>query len=247
MIKAEHLRFCYPGHDEPIIENCSFTLGKGEVMAILGQNGSGKTTLIRLLLGLLMPQAGNLRTKGRLSYVPQEAQIPFDYPVREVVLMGACARNGIFATPRRRDYQRTDDILRKVGLAGRGSYGFSRLSGGQKQMAMIARALVCDPDVIVMDEPTSALDYRNQDKVLLSMAGMAAEGKAVVFTTHCPSQALNVADRVILVGGDTGIQHGTADDILTANTLSALYQMPIRRHRTADGEIVFPKYSSIKQ
>jgi len=243
MINVENITYSYPRAKQPIFKDHSFSLQKGEIMAVLGPNGSGKTTLIKTLLDLLPLDSGTVKINGRRSYVPQETLSPFDYSVREIVVMGVSGQNGLFAAPSKSDFDHTEEALDKVGMLGLIDESFAYLSGGQKQMVLIARALVSNPDVMILDEPTSALDYHNQDKVLQSMAGVARQGKAVIFTTHCPHQALHVSHKVLLVKKFAKSIYGCSKDILNEENLSQLYQLPISRHAMDDEDIIVPSYS----
>ena len=244
MIEVENISYCYPRAKQPIFEGHSFSLKKGEIMAVLGPNGSGKTTLIKTLLDLLPLRSGTIKITGHRSYVPQETMSPFDYSVREIVVMGASGQNGLFAAPGKSDFKHTEEALQKVGMLELIDDSFAHLSGGQKQMVLIARALVSNPDVMILDEPTSALDYHNQDKVLQSMADVARQGKAVIFTTHCPLQALHVSHKVLLVKKFAKSVYGNSKDILNEENLSQLYQLPISRHAMEGGDIIVPSYST---
>jgi len=243
MIEVENISYCYPNVKQPIFEGHYFSLQKGEIMAVLGPNGSGKTTLLKTLLDLLPLRSGKISINGRRSYVPQETLSPFDYSVREIVVMGASGRNGLFAAPSPSDFSQTEAALEKVGMSDQINNSFARLSGGQKQMVLIARALVSNPDVMILDEPTSALDYHNQDKVLQSMAEIASRGKVVIFSTHCPLQALHVSHKVLLVRKTAKGVYGQTKDILTEANLSDLYQLPILRFAAKDGDVIVPSYN----
>lgn len=240
MIEVEDLG-CRYGRAQ-IIQGCSFSIAPGEVMTVLGPNGSGKTTLIKALLGLI-PREGIVRIKGEMSYVPQSTLSPFDYSVREMVLLGASGRSGLFATPGAGARARTEAALAQVGMTGFAERAFTRLSGGQKQMVLIARALASGPEVMVLDEPTSALDFFNQDKVLQTIGTLGAQGRAVVFSTHCPQQALQVAHKVLLVAPGGGCRFGPAPEILTEAHLSALYRLRILRDRINGTEIIAPCFT----
>lgn len=244
MINVQDLSYSYPHSSRRLIANCSFSARSGEVVAILGSNGSGKTTLIKILLGLLPAACGKVSQARSCAYVPQKTHVPFDYSVLEVVVMGASSQNGFFAVPKKQDKIRARAELARVGLLERADASFAQLSGGQQQMVLIARALVSQPEILIMDEPTSALDYRNQNRVLQSITETAGSGKTVIFTSHCPTQALRVADRVLLIGS-TDCTFGNADEILSESNLSQLYQTPIGRYQTTDGEVISPKFSSI--
>lgn len=242
MIDVNEITFQYPGAGKPIFEGHSFSVGKGEVLAILGPNGSGKTTLIKTLLGLLPLNSGRVSISGHCSYVPQNTLSPFEYSVGEMVLMGASGQNGLFATPSKRDKSRTEQALDQVGMRHYIHSNFTHLSGGQKQLILIARALVSEPDVMVLDEPTSALDYHNQDKVLQTMMTVSRSGKTVLFTTHCPHQALHIADKVLLVKENSAGIFGYSEDILQEEYLSQLYELPIVRHTLEHGDIIVPRF-----
>lgn len=247
MINVNDISFQYPGAGKPIFEGHSFSLERGEVLAILGPNGSGKTTLIKVLLGLLPLSSGTVNISGRCSYVPQSTLSPFDYSVGEMVVMGASGQNGLFATPLKRDRYRSEQALEQVGMLNYINENFAHLSGGQKQLILIARALVSDPDILILDEPTSALDYHNQDKVLQTMADVSLAGKSVIFTTHCPHQALHVSDKVLLVKAHAPSIFGFSDNILEEKHLSQLYELPIVRHSLEHGDIIVPRFSDISK
>lgn len=243
MIKVHDISYCYPRAQTPIFEGHSFSLERGEILAILGPNGSGKTTLIKTLLGLLPLNSGSIEIAGHCSYVPQNTLSPFEYSVEEMVIMGASGQNGLFATPTQRDRQQSYEALKQVGMVDFADESFAHLSGGQKQMVLIARALVSNPDLMILDEPTSALDYHNQDKVLQTMASVAKAGKAVIFTTHCPHQALHVSHKVLLVQKYAASICGASNEILNEDHLSKLYQLPIARHNSDTGDIIVPRFS----
>lgn len=243
MIKVSNIGFKYPKAQSAIFKGHNFELKAGEILAILGPNGSGKTTLIKCLLGLLPIFEGEIKLNGTRSYVPQHTLSPFDYNVREMVVMGASGQNGLFAQPTKADYQKTDEALDQVGMLDWRDESFSHLSGGQRQMILIARALVSNPDIMILDEPTSALDYHNQDKVLQTMRHVASQGKAVIFSTHCPLQALHISQKVLLVKKSTPSLFGLAEDVLNQDNLSELYQLPIARMKLEQSEIIVPLYS----
>lgn len=244
MIKAKNIGFCYPQGKRSIFTGIDFSLNPGEILAILGPNGSGKTTLIKVLLGLLSVQEGSINISGHCSYVPQSTLSPFDYSVKEMVVMGASGQNGLFAIPCKEDYTRTQTALEQVGMVDVINNSFSHLSGGQKQLVLIARALVSRPEVMILDEPTSSLDYQKQNRVLEIMSDVAREGKIVIFSTHCPLQALHVSHKALLVSQYTNCTYGKAQEVLNENNLSSLYKLPIARHSMDDQDIIVPRYSS---
>lgn len=243
MIKVTNIGFSYPKAKSAIFEGHSFSVKNGEVLAVLGPNGSGKTTLIKTLLSLLPISEGVIQFNGSSSYVPQSTLSPFDYSVREMVAMGTMGKGGLFASPSKNDFKDCAIALDKVGMLELLEHSFARLSGGQQQMVLIARALVSNPDIMILDEPTSALDFHNQNKVLQTIANVAEQGKAVIFTTHCPQQALHVSHKVLLVRKEKKSIYGVTDKVLNAENLSELYQIPIVRGVLQNQEIIAPLFT----
>jgi len=243
MIHVKNIHFSYKKTKNESVQGHSFYLKKGEILAILGSNGAGKTTLLKTLLKLLPLDQGEIEINGEISYVPQDTASPFDYSVREIVLMGTSSKNGLFAVPTKKDDTKTEAILKQVGMLEFIDESFSHLSGGQKQMVLIARALVSNPDIIILDEPTSALDYHNQDKVLQAIAEVSRQGKVVIFTTHCPTQALHISHKTLLVRKSKKSIFGVSKEILNEDNLSKLYQLPISRLKLDDDEIIVPRYN----
>lgn len=243
MIRVKDIHFSYENSKDEIVQGHSFDLQKGDVLAILGPNGAGKTTLLKTLLKFFPLNKGEINIDGEVAYVPQETSSPFDYSVSEIILMGTSSKNGLFAIPNKNDFIKTKEVLEQVGMSEFIDESFSHLSGGQKQMVLIARALVSNPDIIILDEPTSALDYHNQDKVLEAITNVSRKDKIVIFTTHCPMQALHVSNKVLLVRKFQKSIYGFSKDILTNEYLSKLYEMPIHRHKINDDEIIVPNYN----
>lgn len=212
-----------------IYRGVSFEADKGDMVAILGPNGRGKTTLLKAIVGLLTPEEGKVRADGRIGYVPQRAEVAFAYKVIDMVVMGRAAHIGAFRSPGSKDYEIARTALDQLGLGDHAERPFDRLSGGERQLVLIARALASDCDLLVLDEPASSLDFRNQDIILSTLRRVAAEnGLTVLLTTHFPQHAIHLANKVLLMHDVDRHLWGEASEMLTERHLEALYGLPIR-------------------
>ena len=230
MIEAEKLGFRYGGGADWIFRDHSFRLPRGAITAILGPNGRGKTTLLKCILGLLTPSEGRLAVDGITGYVPQNLQSPFPYKTFDIVLMGRARHIGFFRHPTRADHDAAHDAMARLSILDLADRPFDRLSAGQQQLALIARALASRCDLLVLDEPASALDFKNQAKVLQALARLSGEsGLTVVFTTHAPQHAVSIAHTALLMFGAAAYRHGPVDTTVTDETLEALYGIPVRK------------------
>lgn len=226
MIRVNQLS--YHTGQRPLFDKLTFSQPQGSVAAVLGPNGRGKTTLLRLLLSLQKGATGKVKLNAPAAYVPQLSGALFNYSVRTMVSLGRVRHLAWYASPSRRDHDITDQAMADLGLTQFADKPFNLLSGGEKQMVMIARALAGEPDILILDEPTSALDLANQDTVLSVLKMLAAErGKTILFTSHYPQHALHIADYSLLLFSGTDAQFGDSNSILTAENLEKLYQIPV--------------------
>jgi len=237
-LATRNLRY---GFRERVVgDGLDFALSPGEIVCVLGPNGSGKTTLLRTLLGLLPPLAGDVTLDGelledwpageratKLAYVPQASESYFDFTLMETVEMGRTAHRGVFATASRRDREQASHALARVGLAALAERPIHRVSGGERQLALIARALATEAAYLLMDEPAASLDFGNQALILEELSRLRGSGSAVLFSTHHPDHALRIADRAILIRAGRVMATGAASEVLNSQNLSALYGRPI--------------------
>ncbi|XSG84433.1 MAG: ABC transporter ATP-binding protein [Methylohalobius sp. ZOD2] len=230
------IRFTDIGHGyrrgEWVLRGINGLVRHGEVFAILGPNGRGKTTLINILLGVLAPREGQVITHGATGFVPQLFVPPFPYQVLDTVLMGRARHVGFLRTPGRHDRDVAHAALEELDLTHLAERPITELSGGQRQMVMLARALASEADILILDEPASALDLHNQS-VILDLIGRLADERelTILFTTHQPQHALAVADSAMLLTDSALPVTGPVDQVMTEEMLAQLYGIPLRRVR----------------
>lgn len=224
-----------------VLNSISGNIKKGELTCLLGKNGAGKTTLFKTILGILPALGGEINYDGKtfesfnskdfaryISYVPQAHGTPFSFTVFDVVLMGQYASStNIWGKPGKKSAEIAIDCLQSLGISHLAQKTFSKLSGGEKQMVLIARAMAQQPAFIAMDEPTSNLDLCNQVKVLQYAKVLTRKGFGVIMNTHSPQQVLQYADTVILLNNGTIKQWGKPNDILTTRNVADLYDTPL--------------------
>ncbi len=248
-LKARGLRIGYPGRT--VGRDIDLEVHKGEVFCLLGPNGSGKTTLFKTLLGLLPAQEGSVEVGGRpldgmsrrqiarsIAYVPQAHAPPFPYSVIDVVLMGRTTHLGVFASPSDHDRETARTALATLGIADLADHDYSRVSGGQRQLVLVARALAQESPLLIMDEPAASLDFGNQARVLSETLRLARTGLSVILSTHDPDHAFAVASTVALLDNGRINAVGAPDAVLTGESLSRIYGTDVAVERLSSGRPV---------
>ncbi|MBN1137275.1 MAG: ABC transporter ATP-binding protein [Anaerolineae bacterium] len=241
LISLSGLSFHYGSSRRQILSGMSLEIPAGAITAILGPNGSGKTTLLRLILGLLRPQQGEILIAGRpqssysrqelsrlIGLVPQQEHIPFDFTILEYVLMGRAPYLGPLEMPGEEDCRAAQAAIATAGLAHLHDRSLPNLSGGERQLATLARALAQKPRILLLDEPAAHLDLGNRSRLLEIMRALAAEGITQILTTHDPNLAASAAGFAVLVRHGQLLDAGPTAAILTPEGLSATYGVPVQ-------------------
>ncbi|MBP3655719.1 MAG: ABC transporter ATP-binding protein [Clostridia bacterium] len=250
-LSVSHLSFSYGSRQ--VLSDVSFDLQEGEFLSVLGPNGVGKSTLFRCILGLLDGYKGSITSGGddvrtlprrelarRIAYIPQIHAPAFGYTALAMVLMGTARQISAFSRPGREQIAAAMAALERVGAAHLAERDFTRLSGGEQQLVLIARALAQQAGVLVMDEPTSALDYGNQLRVLQLVRELAGEGYAVLLSTHHPQHALSFATRILALSGGRVAAMGEPEAVLTEELMAQLYGVRTEFADTAGGRVLVP-------
>lgn len=246
-IEAFDLTFAFD--KKIIIKDCSFRIEKGKVYSILGRNGSGKTTLLRLLNGILKPDRGRVlvenldirksssKTIARiLGFVPQEHNGVFPYSVLDMVVMGRNPHLSTFARPGKNDYKIAEEALDMVGISGLKERSYMEISGGEKQMVFLARAIAQEARYFILDEPTSHLDFCNQRGIMTALRSIVKiRDCSAIIAMHDPNLTLDFADEVLMLKDGILFKEGQGQEIMTADNLSYLYDMDIKIGRLEAG------------
>lgn len=214
-----------------VLSNISFTIPAGDFLGLVGPNGAGKTTILRAILGSLKPLGGTVSVQPglRFGYVPQRDSVSYDFPlsVREVVLMGRYDRIGLGRRPTAADQDLALKALEHVGIAELANRPLADLSGGQKQRTLIARALVGEPDILVLDEPTNGMDLVSTTQILGLVRELHERDRiTVLMVSHALNEVANYVHRIALVL-EGSFRIGTVGEIMSEQTLSAMYGIPV--------------------
>ncbi|MGO1164497.1 ABC transporter ATP-binding protein [Brucella sp. C7-11G] len=231
-----------------IFRHVSFDLSEGEALVILGCNGRGKTTLLRALLGSLQLTEGTCSMPRIVGYVPQSQNGGEQHRCLDIVTMARAGRLGLFSLPGKADEAAALEALAAVGAERFAERPFGHLSGGEKQIVLLARALATEAKILLLDEPAASLDLANQDLLLgVLMRLRQARSHTIIFTTHHPQHGLFLADRVLMMHTGEEVRYGTISDMMTDSELTRLYGVPFARHSPGIGQpdVISPIFGAL--
>ena len=236
IISVRNIEFSYPSSKRKVLDSCSLSLKEGELISILGPNGAGKSTLLNCACGLLSPQSGDVFLNGKnikgmdpkqiakvVGYVQQNQKSVFGYSVFSYVLMGRASSVGMFQRPNKDDEEMVREVLDSMGIGHLSDSLITEISGGERQQAAIARAVIQKPQAVFFDEPTAHLDYGNQVNTLKLIASLRDKGFAVIMTTHNPDHCMMLGGKVAILDKRGILESGDCYRILTEDRLRRVY------------------------
>ncbi len=240
MEKVQAQNVCFGYNGSRVLHEVSLTVETGCILSLLGPNGSGKTTLLKVLLGLYPPDSGQILLEGdpvseltprqlarKIAYVPQTHKMSFAYSVFDVVLMGRAPYTSIFSRYSKEDYDIAMETMDRLSITKLKDRIYTEVSGGERQLALIGRALAQGADTLVMDEPLTGLDYGNQIRLLECIKGLSCEGYTFIETTHFPDHALWISNRAVLMRQGRIVADGATQSVINEQAISDLYEKDI--------------------
>ena len=252
MLRVKELTFSYRRDSIKVLDGVSFEEEPGRMVALLGANGAGKSTLFRCILGFEKHYSGEVYLDGNemknlsrkeiaslVAYVPQSESPVFNYPVFDTVLMGTTGALPAFAAPKQEQIEAAKNAIRFLGIEHLAERGVNEISGGERQLTMLARAIAQNAKMMIMDEPTANLDYGNQQLVLKNMKKLTRQGYTVIFSTHNPEHALHYASHVLVLKDHRIVAEGEAEKTLSETLIKDIYGLESKiLHTQVDGRTV---------
>ena len=237
-IKVKDLNFAYD--TRPILKDVSFSAEYGQFLSVLGPNGVGKSTLFRCMLGIVKPGSGEISIENKninsmkaaelsrkIAYIPQSHHPVFNFSVFDMVLMGTTSQTGNFSSPGKKQMEIADMALDKLGIRYLRDRGYSNISGGERQMALIARAIAQQAKILIMDEPSANLDFGNRISFMKTIRQLSDDGYCVIQSTHDPDQAYLYSDKILALYNGQVLACGTPEDTINKDLISMLYGVEV--------------------
>ena len=237
-MKIENLHFSYGSRK--VLKGVSFGIDDSGFVSVLGPNGAGKSTLFRCMLGLLEPSEGSVHICGRnirqmppaelshrVAYIPQSHTPVFNFSVFDMVLMGTTAQLSRFSSPGKKEAQLAEAAMERIGISHLRDRGCGNISGGELQLALIARAIAQQAKILVMDEPSASLDYGNKLRLMETVKGLTREGYTVIQSTHDPDQAYLYSDQILALYDGKLLARGTPQETISSSLISRLYGVDV--------------------
>ena len=251
-LEVNDITFGYTG-ERNVLENLSLTYETPDVMCILGSNGQGKSTLLQCIIGAFHVQKGSILVDGKpvtsyhprdfarkIAYIPQSHTPSFAYPVIDIVTMGRTARMGYFANPSHEDRVAAMEQLEYLGIDRLANQPYTQISGGERQLVMIASALAQAPELLILDEPTAHLDFGNAYKFVQLVNRLRDRGMGVLMTTHFPDHALELHGRTAIMSKGHVASMGEASEVITNESMSKLYGIEVHVEHIASRTTCIP-------
>lgn len=251
MIEIRNLCFSYD-RQHPVLKNLNFATSEGQLVTVLGPNGVGKSTLFKCILGFYRDYQGEILYSGRecrelsrkemareVAYIPQSADPAFNYTVFDTVLMGTTSALNVVRAPGKKQRAAVEEALKVLHIEHLKFRGVSQISGGERQLVLIARAMVQNAKLLIMDEPTANLDFGNQYLVLDTIRELTQQGYSILMSTHNPDHALRFSTHVLALKRNCEYVTGPADEILNEDLVSEIYGIPVKISavETTEGKI----------
>jgi len=240
IIKIKDAEFSY-NNQKNIFQDVNISIEKGDVLCILGPNGTGKSTLVKCINGLLKLKSGEILLNEKdvysinktdlakaIGYIPQLHHTTFAFSVLDVVLMGRAPHLSLTSVPGKKDYKIAEESLKSLDILHLRDKNYTQISGGERQLVLIARVLAQQPHVLLLDEPTSHLDFGNQIRTLDVINKLSKSGLSVIMTSHFPDHAFLSSNKVAIMNQGTIMEMGTPENVVTENNMKKAYGINVK-------------------
>lgn len=240
-LEIRNLSCGYSPKEPPVQKNVSFQVETGRICCLLGPNGVGKSTLFKTILSILPPLNGQILVDGKdiagwsdkqrasvMGYVSQFHVPPFPYKVRDVVMLGRIGSTGYFGQPSDRDHELVEQAMDELGIRDLRDTPYTDISGGERQLVMLARIIAQEPSFLILDEPAANLDYGNMVKVMNRIRALKNRGYGIIMTTHSPDQAFMCDSDVVFLQKNAPVIFGRVENVITEKNMMDVYGVKVR-------------------